>query len=341
MRMARQLANRLDLTEEQRLQYDALLEAYSLRWREANGSGDMAALGEQFRAAREAGDQEQIDQLRERMRQATGRRGEMIDGFLSEVETFLNEDQLARLGEMRERMNRQREGDRRRREMRRLISELPDALQLTEAQRAQFDEILGSRRADMGRMREQWREMRPLIEEYREARRAGDDALAEELRAEIDAARPKPPDPEALLTQIEQMLDTSQKATFAELRASYLGPPGQREERRPQQQLDLRRMIQAARRLDLDEAQRDRLKEITREAQRLAGRLDREERDKLALQTKAEILQMLDTNQANEFERMLEKQGRRERYREQRPENRRRGGRNRPSSHGDQGEGGA
>jgi hypothetical protein len=310
--LARRLAQELELTDEQREEYAEIVASYRQKWEELRGRGqEMRELARELREARESGNTERAEQIRQQMEGFRGGGEEVMLDFLDQVETILDEQQIQRLSQFRERMQRAREDGQRRADMRQLIQRLPDELELSEEQRAEFQEILAAQREQFGQQRERWRELRPLMEELREARAAGDEERVAELERELEQRRPRMPGSEELLEQIEQILTAEQKVKLAELRAQL--------ERRGRE-LDARRILDTARRLDLNKEQRERLKEITREAMTVRGRvrMDAEARAELAKSVKRQILEMLDAEQAAQFERLLERGSRGERIERER-----------------------
>lgn len=311
--LARRLAQELELTDEQREEYAEIVASYRQKWEELRGRGqEMRELAREFREARESGNTERAEDIRRQMEEFRGGGEEVMLGFLDQVETILDEQQVQRLSQFRERMQRAREDGQRRANMRRLIQRLPDELELSEEQRAEFQEILAAQREQFGQQRERWRELRPLMEELREARAAGDQERVAELERELEEKRPRMPGSEELLEQIEQILTAEQKVKLAELRAEL--------ERSRQRELDARRILDTARRLDLNKEQRERLKEISREAMTVRGRvrMDAEARAELAKSVKRQILEMLDADQAAQFESLLERGSRGERLERER-----------------------
>ena len=313
--MVQRLPEQLNFTEEQQALFDALVEEYQPQWDAARGRrGEMRALVEQMREARRNGDAARADEIRDQMREMGRGDGRFMREFMSDVEPILNEDQLARFHQMRQRFERRHGRSRAAGEARRLLRELPEALEMTNEQRAQFDEILAAQRG-------QRRDMRPLFDALRAAREDGDEARVEELTAELEAKREAMRNPDALFEKIKPLLTDEQRARLAELRAQLARDKGPR---------DLRAILEAAKQLDLTSEQRDQLKTIMRETQVVQerGRLSRRDRAELARATKTQIADLLDADQKAEFERLLEK-------RVQRGErDRRRGEQRRPRGEG-------
>ncbi len=325
MRMVRMLPNRLEMSEDQRQVYGEIVESFRTQWIENRPDPEqMRALHESFRAARESGDDELATQIREQMReQMRGMRESgrhVVDSFLSEVETILEDHQVVQLRELRTQFEQRMQQRREQRNMREVIQRLPDELDMTEEQRAQFDQIVQNQRERMQQRREQWRELQPLVEQMREARRNGDEQLAAELQAEIEARRPERGRPQDILDQLMPILTDAQKAKLEQLRSQHAP--------REEGPRDVRRVLQAAKRLDLTKDQEEQIRQIIREVQqvRSKGRLGDGDKADLAQTVKDEIAKVLTADQKNQFERLLEQDGRRGRDRSDREGRRGRGG---------------
>ncbi|MCK4340718.1 MAG: hypothetical protein KAY37_03220 [Phycisphaerae bacterium] len=300
MQLLRQLPQQLELSPEQRTQFHELVAELRTKWDLGREDREqMRALARQYREARQAGETEKAKELRRQMHEFGNKREQLIKEFLNEVETILDEQQIEKLNQFRQELERRIAGPEG--GLQRLIRRLPEELDFTEEQRARFDDLMAEQREALEQRREQFRELRPLYEKLREARRAGDEARAAELEQELEEKRPPRLDPQNFLDKLEPILTEKQLAKLAELKARYASKRGD--------PIDVRRILDAAKRLDLNDEQRARLKEIIRETKAVAGqgRLDAETRAELAQSVKSQIVEMLDANQANEFERMLER----------------------------------
>jgi hypothetical protein len=300
--LAHRLARELDLTDAQREQYDQIVAKYEAQTREQHGQRDeMRELAEQYREARRSGDQQRADEIRAKMRELGGGRGQMFNEFLGEVEKILDEEQIPKLNAFRERLQERGDAARRAAELRDLVERLPDELQLNEQQRTTFDALVAEQRKLARQQIQDWQQSRPaLAEELRQAREAGDEQRVAELLAQLEAERPAPPDPEDLLDQLEPSLTTEQKAKLTKLRAELAEFSG-----RPVG--DVETILRAAKRLDLSDQQEEQLKAIIRDA-RVAERdapRDPQARAERAKLVKKQVLALLNADQAAEFERML------------------------------------
>jgi len=308
--MLERLVRELGLDEQQQAQLEETAATFRQRMREAAPSPEnMRELWDELRQARESGDQARIDELRQQMRELRSASQQVMNEFFDQVQsTILRPEQVERFSEMRARMagppiDRER-GPR----LRQMIQTLPDELGLDQEQRAKFEELAAELRPSGEARGQRWQEVRPLMEELWEAEAAGDQAKAEEIRQKLRAARTEAGNPlESFFTQVEQILRDDQKAKLAEIRASF-GPAA--EPRQPEGQgLDVRSVIRAARRLDLDGTQREAVQKIIQDAMRSLrdqGRANREAQTELANQVKEQILAVLTAEQKAQFERVLQ-----------------------------------
>jgi len=314
--MAERLADELDLTEEQRARFDEIVEKYSEQSLErAEHHARMRELGQEYRAARTAGDDQKAAEIREQMRELAAQRGQIIENFMTEVEAILEPAQVEKLREMRGRL---RSFGERGADIRRLIDSLPEELDLTPEQRVQYEDLLDEHRQQMQEHQRAWREAREeKRRQMEEAEAAGDEERAAALREEMLRSRPEPVGFDEFFERLAAILTEEQRSRLAELRAEMALPPGQRAAAE-----DVRELLRAAKRLDLNEQQREKLKEIQREALtgERAARRDPQARQELAAKIKNQIMALLDDGQKADFEKMLkgERPGR-HRYEGDRP----------------------
>lgn len=297
-RMFAGIADELGLDEAQRQQFDEIIARQRDRMRE---------MGQRWREIGQAmreGDEERAGQLRAGLQMGHGA-GSGMSAMLDEIEPILRDDQVAKLWEMQDRMERRREGFER---YRRVARELPDELGLDDGQRAEFGRLLTSQREQM---HEQWSEMRPLFEEMRAARESGDEERLEELRRQLEEARPNPEAMfDAVFEQLAEVLNEEQKERLTAFRkwmqtGGDVGGRGLR---------DVRDVLRVLRRLKLSSEQKDEIRDIEREAiraRRGIGRRNKEEQARLAATVKAEIVALLDREQVKQFEQLLQRYGRR------------------------------
>lgn len=295
-RMYDRIASELELDEEQRARFDEITAGQRERMR---GMGER---WREMREAQEAGDEERVAQLRAQMGEGRGMDTGLVEA-LDELEPILRDDQVAKLWEIQDRLQ-SRDAERSRFMA---IRELPDELELDEQQRQEYEEILRSGRE---RMRGRFEEMRPLVEEMREAAEAGDEERVAELRRQMEEARPDSGSMfDGFYEELEKILNEEQIKRLAEFRQRVEGG-GPDEKRGP---ADVRDILRAAKRLRLDGEQKEGIRDIEREAIgafRKIGRRDKEGQAGLAADVKADIIELLDAEQVEQFEEQLKRLGR-------------------------------
>jgi Spy/CpxP family protein refolding chaperone len=285
--VAHRLAETLSLTDEQRTKYDALIEKFRPRFDEqAKQSEKAQELMRQRRDAQQSGDDAKVEEIRQQMEEMRAASQPLLNDFFKEVKTLLTPEQVVKLDDFRDRMERVRGGAG---GIEQLIQRLPEGLQLTDEQRAKYEKLTTEFRA-------QQQELLPLVQEMRKARQEGNEARATELEKQI---RDKRDDGGAgkFLDQVEPILTDEQKAKLPELWAKYTGGGPE----------DVRTVLQAALRLELNADQQKRLREIARDAMRASrGEATPEKRAEQFKTTKSQVVALLDAKQAAELERLLE-----------------------------------
>lgn len=294
-RMFERIARELNLDDEQRARFDELVAAQRERMRAARGQRDRGPEGER-------GEDSRPDGRPERGRFGGG---DPMAQFYDELKPILSEEQAAKLDDMRAEMRRR--GPDRGGMSRRIIDELPAELQLDDQQRTQFDDLAETLRRHE---REQFESARPLFEQMREARDAGDDERVQALREEMERSRR---DREAPLNQFFDELDGILRADQKQRLAEYREELSNRDRR--DASTDVRSILRAARRLDLTDEQKDALRDLEREVtdQAREVRGDREAAAKLAAEVKDRISKLLDDEQRAQFDDSLRRGGRRAR----------------------------
>jgi LTXXQ motif family protein len=231
---------------------------------------------------------------------------EAIAEVLDAMEPTLRPEQVEKLDQMRDRIDRENEG---RERYRRVMTELPDALSLTPEQREQYAEMMAASRQQMG---ERFSAMRPLMEQMREAREAGDTAKVDELRKQMEAGRPSFEDQfGGLFEQLGPILTDEQRAALDDFKGTIgFGVP---QDDAAGGSDDVKAILRLARRQKLSDEQKDEFKRVETSAMRglrEAGR-DKAARQSLADHVRGEILKFLDARQAERFQQQLERLDRR------------------------------
>jgi Spy/CpxP family protein refolding chaperone len=179
---------------------------------------------------------------------------------------------------------------------------LAERLELTPAQKTQYDKIVAKYEPRAQEQAGQREQMRTLSEQYREARQSGDEAKAEQLRAQMQELRSGQTQLfQEFFNEVAPLLDPDQTEKLNRFRERF--QPGGREGG-PR---ELQAIIRAARRLDLNDQQKTRLQQIVRESlgEQRQGPADPQAVAELAKRVKTQILEFLDAKQAEEFERLL------------------------------------
>ncbi len=298
-RMFERIARRLDLDEDQRAQFDELTKTQRAEMRE------MGARWRELRQAQRDGDTERVAQLRAEMPAWNGP-GSGLAETLDKLEPILRPEQVERLWEIEDQMQRRQ---RMRAQYRAVTRDLPDQLNLDDQQRQEFDDLLKSQRETM---RQRWTEMRPLMRKLRDAIDAGDDEQIEELRAQIDAARPDPDQMFAeFFDKLASHLDDDQIAKLKEFRQQWTPPAG---DHVSLDNLTIREVFRAVKQLRLDRDQKAQIRDIQREAlgkYRKIGRRDHEGQARLADDVRKQIAELLDDEQLDRFDAQLRRYAKR------------------------------
>lgn len=287
--MVERMAEELKFDDEQRAQIEEIVAAAEQREQEQR------AQWQEVRTAMEEGDEERAAELREQLQRQGNERGAAMQTVFNEIELLLHEDQFEAFDEMRERMSQRRNRggwD----TTRRMMRELPDAVQMTEEQREAFQELLEERRA---MMRERMQERRQRDEG---ADAAGDERGERRGRPDFGAMS------EEFFEQVAEILNEDQLELLAEYRTRI---ETETRERGAPESDDLQTVLSAARRVrGLDSDQKDAVREIERDAMRMSRELrrtDAEGRALLAAEVKTKLTKLLDEEQVEEFERNLER----------------------------------
>jgi Spy/CpxP family protein refolding chaperone len=299
-RLSERMVQSLNLTPAQAEQLKGIVDEFRPRF-EQSGLVDFRAASRKLAEARASGDEQQIAAAEAEIEQARTAQEKLIGEFFDQVEPILGPEQKGRLDDMRMRFS----GDAHRPpRAEREIEGLPEELQLTPEQQKKFDELAATWRAAREAQRDQ---TRGLVQELREAQRAGDENRVAELRKELEQSRSAPDPSEAFYMELEKILTDQQKAKLAEIRASAGGRYG-REGR-----LRVRTVVRAAERLDLTKEQREAIREITRKAMREAREAKPDQRvqveAEIAKRVEKEVAAVLTPEQLPQFEEALKQQG--------------------------------
>jgi len=202
------LTGEIELDEDQQAQLEEIKVAQQQRM------DDFRAKREEIRAAREAGDEETANRLRDEMRanfeRGVGRRGPMGE-TIEQIEGILNDDQLQQFQTMQQTMREERE-QRMRQRFDERYERIATDLDLDEDQRVVLDDIKTAQMEDMEAFRARWDEVRQAYDE-------GDEAYADELRQELITEMRESGGPRAFMNRVWDELDpvlTDDQRTLAE-----------------------------------------------------------------------------------------------------------------------------
>ena len=215
-RMFAEIRETLGLDDAQREKLDEILTANRERWQRQR------SLRQEIRSARRDGDEERAAELETQLQD----RAASFQKTLDEIETILDSKQREAFSEIRQdiqqRIERRQAGPGQNRfegrhglggpGPQRMFGRMAETLELNEEQRVQFDDIAAS-------FRQRFAEARPILGEMRQARRDGDTARADELRAQLHELSV---DPGGLLqnalNDVGSILDDEQLPGFSEIR---------------------------------------------------------------------------------------------------------------------------
>ena len=271
----------------------------------------------EMRSARKENDWERVNELREELRRI--QTGRPMTEFFDEVEKILNDEQLETLAEIRARAASQHG---RGRGPLAQLDGLRDELKLNDEQARRWDELYAKLEEGLGKGKADPKETSALIQEIRKAAEQGDTERIKELRGQM-------PDPRGesdrliseFLEEVEQSLEPEQKRTLDRFR---------REMKRGRSRIAVRDCFRFVSQLDLDEEQRQALREMQRESRQAErqARRDPAAQEKLLEEVQEQLRGMLTDEQVAEFDRWLERQSSRgsgRGHRADRPRGERRG----------------
>ncbi len=257
----------------------------------------MQELKNQIDEAKDAGNEQRISELREQLRRLRSRNFQ--EDLVERIRPVLTAEQLDRLEQMplgRAQVRPKRGRPDQLQDVRRLRREL----KLSTEQKKQFDEFYKelTERLDHPELADDT--MVALIEELQQASESGDTQRIAEIRKELNAARKLTRERafEHFYEQLMPILTDEQREIVERVRSGR---------DRGRRQLDARRLLAIARRLDLRPDQRRALHELereTRDALREARR-DRQARRRLAEEVEKKIRELLDEKQTARFDELL------------------------------------
>ncbi len=292
------LTRELDLTPEQQQQIRRLAKELVAVYSDGEQREvRLQELKNQIQEARQAGDDQRVDQLREQLRRLRSRNFQQE--LIERIRPLLTAQQQQRLEQMplgRTSVRPQRGRPDQLHDIRRLRREL----KLTSEQKKQFDEFYKELTDRLERPELSDDSLVALVEELQQAAEAGDKQRISELRKELNSARKLTRQRafDHFYEQLMPILTDPQREIVQRVRSGRTGRP-----------LDARRLLALARRLDLRSDQRRALHDLERETRQALreARRDRAARRKLAEEVEQRIRELLDDKQTARFDELLER----------------------------------
>ncbi len=294
------IAEDVGITDDQRAAYDELVKQYTDKMRENRPSNEESAeLSSELAEARRAGDRKRSAEIAAKLR---GDDGKMMDHFFDDLQPILSDEQAAKLPKIRERSANRRAAAGGDAEARLRI--LRDDLKLDESQQAKFDDLAKKLTKSLDEAGKDREDEDALLETVRKAAESGDEGEVRRIRTDFEERRGRPDRAyDEFVDELEPILKPEQQRTLDRFRRDM--QPGRSRDNDP------RNLFRVARRLDLDQAARDGLRDLERdygEAMREA-RGDREAIAKMGEEAKAEIKKLLTDEQSKQFDEMLARGG--------------------------------
>jgi hypothetical protein len=262
------LGKQLELDGTQQAEYEQIVAVYREKMAaQRQGQAEASELVRKMREARQAGDDEQVRQIREQMRKRRAAGGaEVMQSFFDDVEKILRDDQKEKLGTLRARPSlaspRGEPGPRPFVAPERQIAQLRERLQLSDEQAAKFDALAGNLKQELGG--EGRGSIADLMQQLREAHVAGDREEVQRIRQSLGARRGEVEKSlSAFAAQVEPTLSDEQKDCLVEFREQAMRGGGMRSAADAAAlRSDPRMLLRAVRRLDLTPEQKDEIRAV-------------------------------------------------------------------------------
>jgi hypothetical protein len=297
-RIIERVREQLDLDEEQKVEFDRIATEF-LEKRRGGGAQTkrLRELTREMRQAHKDGDRERAAEIRKQLAEMRGT--SPLQGLFDEVEKILRDDQREKLAEIRERFTPSAHRARGNPlvQLRRLRTEL----ELSEEQAAQYDALYAELEKNVKQRPGGGPEMERLLQEIMKAAEEGDTERIKELREQLPDPRRHTQEVVAqFLDDVEQLLEPEQVKVLQRFR---------RQMQTTGRQTELRNYFRIVRRLELDQQQREQLRELERETMRAARefRRDPEALAELESSVQKELRDLLTDEQCAEFDRWLER----------------------------------
>ncbi len=292
-----QTSRRLKLDETQQEEFDRIAAEFLEQRPSETDRARQRELMNEMRTARKDNDFKRLQELQTELRGIRSERS--MSSFHDQIEPILNDEQRETLNEIRARAASQRG---RGRGSLAQLEQLREQLELNQEQAQQYDELHAELKEQVAQARGGSDDLGELIKELRKAAEEGDEERLKELREQLPDSRGNS---ERLigefLTKIERFLEPEQKQTLEQFR---------REARRGGTRLDVRDYFRYVARLDLNNDQRQAVREIqhdARQAEREARR-NPQVRQETLVRVEEQLRDLLTDEQVAEFDRWLEGQ---------------------------------
>lgn len=297
------LTKELSLTDEQQRQLEQFIAEERAGQRKVNARGADAHRMQELRKALKDGDTKKAEELRKQMGESRG--AGALDRILEKLEPTLNDQQRAKLADIRPTLA--GPGGMSGGTTTERLGRLKTQLELDEKQAAEFDRFYEQFQKNYAGLEEQQQaEMMGLIDQVRDAAKAGDNERVAQLREQIESSRSKTDDAvQNFLDQVEGILRDDQMFNFERFTRQFtphdnVGAGG-----------DVRRLLSAARRLDLDREQREQVRSLERETSRAARRARRDSAEAAQVyeSTKEKLAEIIGADKVAELEQKLSEHG--------------------------------
>jgi hypothetical protein len=248
--------------------------------------------------AQRAGDVAKAQEIRDKLQSLRTRASSFANEFLDEVSTFLNEEQLSTLETIREDTSRRPGRSRNQQDPLAFVDTLPEALSLTDDQRAKFNTYRAELKKTLDGGKEESKAMRGLLRELREAKEAGDKAREAQIKEKLAREHAKADPLDDFYQKLDKTLTREQRSELETLRRN-----------RPLSQdlSDYRTLLRLVNRLNLSDEQKDEVERIRQDAIGQARQIgsDPAKRAEFAKEVKEDLMNILTEDQKVEFENLL------------------------------------
>lgn len=295
-----QIASDLRLSEEQRRQYDEIAAAHREQLDANRPTGDeQQKIAADMAKARKAGDLARAAELRDQL--VGNPDGKAVDRFIDEITPLLTGEQREQLPQIREDYAARRAastGDAVAR-----AKMLRSELAITGEQTSEYSRLIAQLEADIAEGKSRQSNSDELLEELRKAAESGDDEGIRAVGARINESQNAQTKAlAAFYDSLDKILTDPQRDKLDSFRARHGDRPAAMAGAR-----DPREIFRAARRLKLNDDQRQQLRALEDEFGKKVRdkRGDKDGMTALAAEAETEVRQILSADQSLKFDRLL------------------------------------